>query len=45
MAETYKHFKRHQGRPKERKGQILIYKGSIYSLIGKINRSETLVKA
>ena len=45
MVETYGYPKRHQGRPKEGKGQTPTCRGSVYSLRGKTNRSETLIKA
>ena len=45
IVETYRYPKGHQGRPKEKRGQIPTYRGSMCSLRGRINRSGTLVKA
>ena len=45
MAEIYRYPKRHQGRPREGKGQIPTYKGSMCSLKGRTNHLGTLVKA
>ena len=44
MAEIYKYPKRHQGRFRERRKHILIYRGSAYGLIGRINYLRTLGK-
>ena len=44
MVKTYRYPKRHQGRFKEGRRCIPTRIGSIYSLIGRINRLGTLVK-
>ena len=44
MAETHGYFKRHQGKFKEGRKQIPIYRGSVYSLRSRLNCLETLNK-
>ena len=44
MAETYRYPKRYQGRPREGRGQTPTRRGSVYSLIGRINCLGTLGK-
>ena len=44
MAETYRYPKRHQGRFREGRRQILTYRGSVYGLIGKTDCLEIIDK-
>ena len=45
MAKTYKYPKRHQGRSKKGRKQILIYRGSVCGLRSRPNHLGTLNKA
>ena len=44
IAETCGYLKRHQGKSREERRHIPIYRGNTYGLIGKINHSGTLGK-
>ena len=44
IVKTYRHPKRHQGRSREGRRHIPMYKGSMCGLIGRINRLGTLGK-
>ena len=45
MVETYGYPKRHQGRSREGRKQIPIYRGSVCGLRNRLNRLGTLDKA